>query len=265
MLAAEVIYRSTPDVLAIAKEKVLRLVSCWHTPGRVDRAVRFMVMTGQPEFAEHVWQLFSNDSQNVYLAATRVAPRFRPSVLGADAAVKLATLPTKQREGVASEIIMNGGTEGIEFIVAYAKGEADPIVLAEIIEALHFRRADRHVKNLLRGAPDAVWEQLSKRDYGEELAGDEAAMRLADEREKRWKAEPNKQREISALSRRKLDVTALQDLTTAIASPEFDLKSDHAIGTHSPSLQGGTAGSSHRSDAAYRRGSPTPLSLRRVP
>jgi hypothetical protein len=70
-----------------------------------------------------------------------------------------------------------------------------------------------------------------RRDYGEELAGEEVATRLAAEREKRWSAEPNKLREISALSRGKLDVTALQDLTTAIASPEFDLKTDYAIGT----------------------------------
>ena len=222
MLAAEVIYRSTAAVWHIAKAPVMSLVERWHVPGRVDRAVRFLVASGRPEFAEQVWSLLSDKNQNVYLRTTRVARRFRPAVLGVDAPQKLAELPIEQRGAVASEMITNGGMEGIEFSTGFARGEGDPAVIAEIIEALHFRRADRQVKELLGSAVDAVWERLSQRGYGAELAGAEAAKRLASEREKRWEAEPNKLREISTLVHGDLGSSTLQAITTAIESPEVD-------------------------------------------
>src|SRR5438105_2817550 len=50
MLAAEMIYRSSPAVWEIVKADIIAFVDRWHRPGAVDRAVRFMIMTGRPEF-----------------------------------------------------------------------------------------------------------------------------------------------------------------------------------------------------------------------
>jgi hypothetical protein len=47
MLAAEMIYRSSPAVWEIVKADMIAFVDRWHCPGAVDRAVRFMIITGE--------------------------------------------------------------------------------------------------------------------------------------------------------------------------------------------------------------------------
>ena len=64
MLAAEMIYRSSTDVWNEVKEEMIAFGDRWHQPGSVDRAVRFMIMTGREEFEPWVWPLISGtDSQ----------------------------------------------------------------------------------------------------------------------------------------------------------------------------------------------------------
>ena len=46
MLAAEMIFRAAPEVRPHIKEEVLAFAKRWHIPGKVDRAVRFMITTG---------------------------------------------------------------------------------------------------------------------------------------------------------------------------------------------------------------------------
>jgi hypothetical protein len=93
MLAAEMIYRALPAVWEIVKADIIAFVDRWHRPGTVDRAVRFMIMTGRPEFESRVWPLASSANSQVQLPTLRTAPRFRPSVLGPDFRSKVAALP----------------------------------------------------------------------------------------------------------------------------------------------------------------------------
>ena len=85
ILAAEMIYRATEGVWAIVRDKVLAFIARWHAPGVVDRAVRFMIASGRPEFAARIWPLVENADSQVHLSVMRAARRFRPSVLGAGA------------------------------------------------------------------------------------------------------------------------------------------------------------------------------------
>ena len=85
MLAAEMIYRSFPAVWERIKDSVTAFADRWHMYGKVDRAARFMITTGEGEFALQIWRLIANPDNQVYLAALRVAERFRPTVLGEDA------------------------------------------------------------------------------------------------------------------------------------------------------------------------------------
>lgn len=57
MLAAEMIYRSGLGVWEAVRIEVMSFVGRWHKPNTVDRAVRFMIMTGRPEFAPQIWPL----------------------------------------------------------------------------------------------------------------------------------------------------------------------------------------------------------------
>ena len=90
MLAAEMIYRASPAVWEIVKADIIAFVDRWHRPGTVDRALRFMIMTGRPEFESRIWPLASSENPQVQLPALRMAPRFRPSVLGPDFRSKVA-------------------------------------------------------------------------------------------------------------------------------------------------------------------------------
>jgi hypothetical protein len=76
ILAAEMIYRAAEDVWTRVPDHVLVFVGRWHAPGVADRAVRFMITSGRPEFAEQVWPLVENPDSQVHLTAMRAARRF---------------------------------------------------------------------------------------------------------------------------------------------------------------------------------------------
>jgi len=183
MLSAEMIYRSSADGWDEIKERITGFVGRWHTSGKVDRAVRFMINTGRSEFASRIWPLISHMDSQVHLAALRAGRRFRPSVLGADAQARIAQLAEELREHVVSEIASESGMDGIELATRLARADASPRVQASVIEALHFRRADRFVADILRTAPDEVWQLLARKGYVEEISEPDAAARMRRERQ----------------------------------------------------------------------------------
>jgi NACHT C-terminal Alpha/Beta 2 len=182
MLAAEMIYRSSSAVWEIVKVDIIAFVQRWHRPGRVDRAVRFMIMTGRPEFASRIWPLVSSDNSQVQLPTLRTAPRFRPSVLGTDASSRIAQLPEKTRSHLLPLLAVESGVDGMELATELAKADPSPAVQAEVVQYLEFRRADRHVVSLLVAAHDATWALLEKRGF--EIRDPASAARLRIERDK---------------------------------------------------------------------------------
>src|SRR6476646_2597571 len=108
----------------------------------------------------------------------RVARRFRPSVLGPDAAKRLATIPEKSRGHVLGELARLSGIDGMDLATDIAKADPVPEVQFQVIQSLLFRRGDRHANELLETAPDGVWALLSKRRYSEEITAPGAAERL---------------------------------------------------------------------------------------
>jgi hypothetical protein len=81
---------------------MIAFVDRWHRPGTVDRAVRFMIMTGRPEFASRIWPLAVSADSQIQLATLHAAPRFRPSVLGPDIRSKVTALP---EEGLSRPLL----------------------------------------------------------------------------------------------------------------------------------------------------------------
>jgi hypothetical protein len=199
MLAAEMINRSTVDVWLLVKDCVMALVAHWHTPGKVDRGFRFMITTGQPEFAERVWPLISSDDDQIQLSALRAAERFRPGVLGKDAPAKIAGLEEKVRGHVIAEIASNSGYDGMDLAASLAKMDPSPEVVVGVLQALDFRRADRHVTEILRTASDAVWELMAREGYPDDLADVQLQNRLTELRKAVAASETNPLRSLSAL------------------------------------------------------------------
>lgn len=158
MFAAELIYRSSEAVWNQIKEPIIAFANRWHSPGKTDRTVRFMLRTARPEFASTVWPLIAAEDNQVYLRTLRAAP-FRPSILGPDPEARLASLPDDTRGQVLAEIVLDGGFDGIELAAKMAKNDPKTEVQVSVIEALLFRRADRYAAEILRGGSQEVWRE----------------------------------------------------------------------------------------------------------
>lgn len=229
MLAAEMIYRSSVAVWDAIRDQVVEFVRRWHVSGRVDRAVRFMIMTGKPEFAEQIWPLISHQDDQVYIGAFRAAYRFRPSVLGPDIDARVAELSEAQRQGIASEIAFESGIDGMEIAARIAARDSSAKVKISVIEALEFRRADRFAAQVLRTAPDEVWGDVARKGYVLAVADPDAAARLEQERERLIETETDPLRKLRALLEAGRHAARVGgEVAALIVSADFPVKEQHA-------------------------------------
>lgn len=184
VLAGEMIFRATDEVWAPISTEMRSLAERRHAPGKVDRAVRFMIASGRPEFGDLLWPLISHANTQVHLPALRAAKQFRPSVLGIDAPTRIAALPPEIRKNVLHEIALNSGIDGLDLATAIARTDSDPDVNATVVDALSFRRADRHVADLLKDAGDKTYDILSKKGHLDDIAIDAVQQELQRARER---------------------------------------------------------------------------------
>lgn len=233
MLAAEMIYRASTAVWNIVKKETIAFVGRWHKPSTVDRAVRFMITTGKPEFAPQIWPLVTNPDREVHLSVLRAAHQFRPSVLGPDAQMRITKLPEEVREHVIPEIASRSGMDGIELATSLAKTDASTAVQCAVIEALQFRRADRFVIDILKVASDDVWKLLARKGYADEIEDEEAAARLRSERQSYVESEANMLVKIGALLEQQgnNDPAVAHQIARLIESENFPVKDSRAAWT----------------------------------
>lgn len=181
LLSAEMIYRSSGEVWEQVRDDVMSFAGKWHTEGRVDRAVQFMIDTARAEFSQYIWPLISDPDSQVHLHALRSGRRFRPSVLGSDVQERIAALPEEMREHVVAEIASNGGMDGIELATLLAKSDESSEVKKSVIESLLFRRADRFAKDILESSSDEVWRSLARKWHPREFADPQVSARMEKE------------------------------------------------------------------------------------
>ncbi|MEH6487667.1 hypothetical protein [Hyphomonas oceanitis] len=224
VLAGEMISRATDEVWEPISTKMRGLAEQWHAPGKVDRAVRFMIASGRPEFADLLWPLISHANSQVHLAALRAAKRFRPSVLGNDAPARIAALPPKIRKNVLHEIASHGGIDGLDLATAIAKSDSDPDVKATLIDALSFRRADRHVADLLAEAGDATYDILAEKGYLDEIAVDSVQQELRQARERRKVSGISHFQRLRSLVHAPVEDDHDTEVTEIVAEMEIDQK-----------------------------------------
>ena len=165
ILAAEMIHRATDEVWRAVSDRITADVRRWHAAGKIDRAVRFMITSGRPEFADTLWPLFGHENSHVHLEALSAGVRFRPAVLGAQAETRIMALPQAIRVNVLREIASNSGMDGLDLATRLARDDKDPEVKAVVAEALDHRRADRHMLEVLETGDDATFDILVRRLY----------------------------------------------------------------------------------------------------
>ncbi|MGD1038118.1 MAG: hypothetical protein ABR878_13255 [Roseiarcus sp.] len=223
LLAAEMLDRAADAVWQRLRDRVLRFIGRWQTPGVFDRAVRFMVASGKPEFAEMIWPLASNTDDQIQFETFRAADRFHPGVLGADREARLRALPAPQRMLALSEIATNSGFDGMELAATLAATDPDPEVVVTVVEALAFRRGDRHVNRIMQAAPDGVWKALGKRSYPYHLTDTQLDARLATEREEARSAETDPLRLLGRIAEEK-PADAKARITRLLGTVEVESK-----------------------------------------
>ncbi len=229
LLAAEMIYRSSPEIWQHIGDEILGLVKIWHAKGKIDRAVNFMITSGRSEFSEYIWPLISSANNQVYLKALRIAKQFRPKVLGENVKKRLSELPDEIRGHVVGEIGQRSGFDGMELAASIAKNDQNADVIFEIIQDLQFRRADRHVKDILSSASEEVWEIIATRSYPEELICPEQAERLTAIRNKLFEKKTDKVEIIYYLIRHQNEEDSTEErIVKIVASEDFSMKDDRS-------------------------------------
>jgi hypothetical protein len=228
LLSAEIIYRSSEDVWHLVKDDVQGFVQKWHRPGQVDRAVSFMINTGRPDFFEYLWPLFSDENDQVHLAALRAGKRFRAAILGAKIQIKLSSLPEKLRKHIISEIAHYGDIPGMELSTQLAIDDPSAKVKFETIGSLLFRHADRQASEILRTSPDEVWSELAKHNYADVISDPECQERLRAELKKYIGAETDPYRKVRTLISRdeKSDEIASQ-IETLLSESDPPTSTEH--------------------------------------
>ncbi|MFN3133928.1 NACHT domain-containing protein [Roseibium sp.] len=158
--AAQIISRSGPMVWEVARQSVERFARAWHKTGEADRAVGFMITSGQPVFADIVWPILSNDHA---LSAMRLVRRFNPAVLGDTMDREYLGLPKKAREMLAGGLAYDGDRDGIDAALRLALTEPEASIRHRVFEGLSFRLATRHLEDLLRGSGPELANEVARR------------------------------------------------------------------------------------------------------
>lgn len=226
MLAAEMIYRATDDVWKPISTTVRRFVERWHAPGKVDRAVRFMITSGRPDFIDLLWPMLTHENDQLQLGALRAASRFRPSVLGRDAANRVAALPPEIRKNLLHEIASNSGMDGLDLATAIAKEDDDPEVKALVVDALSFRRADRHVADLLSNVGDATFDILAEKGHIDDIADKDVQARLEAARKRQNLGAQTPHKRLSALLHARDNEAPDAEVADLVAEMAIDQKND---------------------------------------
>ena len=229
MLAAKMIFRSTDATWARVGPTIQRFIERWHTPGQVDRALRFMIDSGRPEFFDQVWPLITHENNQVHLAALRAGSRFRPSLLGGDAAKRIAVLPLDIRKNVLHEIAFNSGMDGLDLAATIAKDDPDPEVKAAVINALAFRRAGRHVADVLRCADEKTFDLVARNGFVDEATDEHVKKGMEAARERQRKEGGSTYDRLRAIVYAQGDEDLSSELTTIIAEMEIDKNRDAAV------------------------------------
>ena len=188
-----------------------------------------MISSGRPEFLDQVWPLIAHEDDQVQLFALRAGRRFRPSILGSNAAERLAALPLEIRQNVFCEIASNSGMDGLDLAATVGRADPDTEVKAAVIGALAFRRADRHVADVLRDADERTFDLLARRTLLDDVADEAVRAGLAAARARQKKEGVPPYDQMYSLLYGPGDDDQSAELVTVIAEMEIDKKQEGAV------------------------------------
>ena len=231
MFAAEMIYRCTNDIWEFISEEVCRFVERWHTPGKVDRASRFMIRTGRSDFSEKIWELILDINQQQNFSIFRGAYQFRPSVLGTDSKTRFLALSRHEREMIIPELMLNSGIEGMELGAEWAKADKSGTVKINAITSLYFRRGERLIREILKDVPREFWLLMALEFDPTEFIAPEISARIEREQAKMIQIETDRFRTLIAQIKHngKVSKALSKEMEDIIASADFPIEDSYVV------------------------------------
>ncbi|WP_186194538.1 NACHT domain-containing protein [Burkholderia gladioli] len=229
ILAAEMIFRSTDEVWSQIAATIQGLVARWHAPGKVDRAVRFMLTSGRPEFLDSIWPLITDENEQISLKALRNCRRFRPSILGKDAEKKINALSQHARTVLLSEMASHSGMDGLDLASVIAQNDPDPEVQASVVDALAFRRADRHVAEVLQNAGDNTFDLIVRKSLIDEVDDERVKQRVLAARERQAVEDTSAYDRLRVIVYAQGNEDRSAELTEIISTMEINQHQDPAV------------------------------------
>ena len=154
MLAADMIQRSPDGVWSNISVPIKAFSSAWFATDERDRAVTFMMATGKPDFADHVWSVIEDD--HAYNQVFHRRGHFSPAVLGSHWKDRFQRLPDERRRVLLWDVA-SSGTDGIEFTVEALAQERSTHVATSVLEILEYRATDTELASVLDLASDELW------------------------------------------------------------------------------------------------------------
>ncbi len=227
MLAAEMIYRTGDTVWALVSAEVQAFARAWHQADQVDLAVAFMMKTGRGEFADLIWPLVSHATDQIQSEALHLGDRIRPTAFGDHLQNDYEMLEERVRERLVSGLIFGGGIEALETAFDLAKRDTSVEVKSEAVEALLFRGAPRHARELLDGAENAVWQRVADRDYVEGLTAPHVLTRLRTLQEEDAKANPSPSHSLARFTRKAQISGDVADVAVILRDEKLDLNAEN--------------------------------------
>jgi hypothetical protein len=231
MLAAEIIYRA-PAVWRRVEHEVTKFLERWHQPGKVDRAIGFIVNSGRPEFAGLLWPLLADSEHRNHLDVPRSGRRFPPSLLP-DIGTRLATLEESTRAELLGELADHGGMEGALTAASLAQTDSSVHVKKEVVESLYFRGADQQAARVLQSGPPELWQELASRHPLTGIHNTAVATRMAVERRAAFERMQNPGHRLHFLLNGGVDgIDTEQEVFTLLADPALEVHAsaaDHAL------------------------------------
>ncbi|MEH2696360.1 MULTISPECIES: NACHT domain-containing protein [Rhizobium] len=227
MLAAEIVYRTGGAVWSLVSPEVQAFARSWHQGDQVDLAVGFMMKTGRGDFADLVWPLVSNSSEQIQSEALHIGDRLRPSVFGVYLQGDYEHLQERVRERLVSGLIFGGGIEALETAFDLAKRDPSVEVKSEAVEALLFRGAPRQATSVLDGADNEVWRRVAERDYFDGLTAPPVLTRLRALQDEDTDANASPARNLVRFTRKAQNSGEVADLDAILRNEKLDLRADH--------------------------------------
>ena len=158
--AARMIARADERVWKRVENNVCKFVRDWPSNNKREEILRFVVLSGRPEFQDIIWLFLSDDNYGYHRFDLSVGGSLDPRVLGGDWHSKTKQLNEEIRRLLVHDLAFDGGELGVDYVLQIAKEDPSDEIVCTVADALAFRGRGDLLEELLQGTRESIWERI---------------------------------------------------------------------------------------------------------